>query len=298
MQAEGPSGTALHAAAARAAHLIVDGEPVVFRDPQAYAVLGERAEELVGLHRTMGDHPVAAGLRAAVVTRSRYTEDRLADAVRRGVRQYVILGAGLDTYACRSATGPVEVFEVDHPATQRWKREAMESAGLPAPPRLTYVPADLEDSRVVDRLAAHGFDLTRPAFVSWLGVTAYLTRAAVARTLAGLGRLAPGSEIVVDHLLPEALRGPRARAYAETLMPLVAEHGEPWLTFLSPAEAADLLEEHGFEVIEQVPERDAVDPAFWARSDALASGEISVLTRARPPGRPSGAAGRDASPRR
>ncbi|MEU6407565.1 SAM-dependent methyltransferase [Microbispora sp. NPDC046933] len=283
MKTEGLSGTALHTAAARAAHLIVDGEPVVFRDPFAYALLGECAEDYVGLHREMADHLVLAGLRAAVVTRSRYTEDRLAGAVRRGVRQYVILGAGLDTYACRSASGPVEVFEVDHPGTQRWKREAMARAGLPEPPRLTYVPLDMETGGEcpVDRLAAHGFALAGPAFVSWLGVTAYLTREAVARTLAGLGRLAPGSEIVMDHLLPEALRGPRARAYAETLTPLVADGGEPWLTFLSPEEAADLLEEHGFEVVEQVPEGDAAGPALRARTDALASSEISVITHAR-----------------
>ncbi|MEV7803770.1 SAM-dependent methyltransferase [Microbispora sp. NPDC088329] len=281
MQTEGFSGTALHTAAARAAHLIVDGEPVVFHDPFAYALLGECAEDYVRLHREMADHPVLAGLRAAVVSRSRYTEDRLARAVRRGVRQYVILGAGLDTYACRSS-GPVEVVEVDHPGTQSWKREALARAGLPAPPRLTYVPADMESGQCpVDRLVAHGFDLARPAFVSWLGVTAYLTGEAVARTLAGLGRLAPGSEIVVDHVLPEALRGPRARAYAEALMPLVAGGGEPWLTFLSPREAADLLEEHGFEVIEQVPERDAAGPALRERTDALASSEISVITHAR-----------------
>ncbi|MEU8173047.1 class I SAM-dependent methyltransferase [Microbispora hainanensis] len=294
MQTEGPSRTALHAAAARAAHLIVDGEPVVFRDPFAYPLLGECAEQYVGLHREAAGHPVLAALRAAVVTRSRYTEDRLAAAVRQGVRQYVILGAGLDTYACRSAAsgrdGPVKVFEVDHPDTQCWKREALARAGIPVPPLLTYVPADMEAGECpVDRLVAHGLDLARPAFASWLGVTVYLTREAVARTLAGLGRLAPGSEIVMDHLLPEALRGPRARAYAETLMPLVAEGGEPWLTFLSPREAADLLEEHGFEVveqvveqvIEQVAERDAAGAALRERTDALAGSGISVITHAR-----------------
>ncbi|MEU6425770.1 SAM-dependent methyltransferase [Microbispora sp. NPDC046973] len=282
MQTEGPSRTALHAAAARAAHLIVDGEPVVFRDPLAYALLGECAEDYVRPHREAAGHPVLAGLRAAVVTRGRYTEDRLAGAVRRGVRQYVILGAGLDTYACRSAPGPVEVFEVDHPGTQRWKREAMARAGIAAPPRLTYVPADMEAGQCpVDRLVAHGFDLARPAFASWLGVTVYLTREAVARTLAGLGRLAPGSEIVMDHLLPESLRGPRATAYAETLMPLVAEGGEPWLTFLGPREAADLLEEHGFEVVEQAPEGEAAGPALRERADALAVSGISVITHAR-----------------
>src|SRR4051794_24645362 len=118
-----PSRTALTAAAARAAHLIVDSPPLIFADTVAYELLGEQAEEFIGYHRTRGEHPILSAVRATATVRSRYTEDRLAEAVARGVTQYVILGAGLDSYAYRSdPAGPVRVFEVDHPATQRWKR--------------------------------------------------------------------------------------------------------------------------------------------------------------------------------
>lgn len=114
-----PSQTALTAAAARAAHLVVDREPLIFRDTVARALLGDRAEELIGYHREHGDHLILSSARTMTVTRSRYTEDRLADAVRRGVAQYVVLGAGLDTFAYRSPHAErLRVFEVDHPATQ------------------------------------------------------------------------------------------------------------------------------------------------------------------------------------
>ena len=118
-----PSLTALTAAAARAAHLIVDNEPVIFADTLAQAMLGERAEELISYHLAHGTHPVLASARAQVTCRSRYAEDRLADAIGRGIGQYVLLGAGLDSFAYRSPlAGRVRVFEVDHPATQEYKR--------------------------------------------------------------------------------------------------------------------------------------------------------------------------------
>jgi methyltransferase (TIGR00027 family) len=124
-----PSQTALTAAAARAAHLVVDGSPKIFTDSLAAALLLDRADELLAYHRTHGGHPVLSGARTQVVTRSRYTEDRLAESVQRGAGQYVILGAGLDSFAYRSALAArVRVFEVDHPATQAWKRWAVSRA--------------------------------------------------------------------------------------------------------------------------------------------------------------------------
>src|SRR5215472_15941963 len=114
------------AAAARAAHLVVDEPPFIFADTCAAAVLGQRAEELVGYHLNHGSHPILAAARSQVVCRSRHTEDRLAAAVATGVSQYVILGAGLDTFGYRSQlAADVRVFEVDHPATQGWKRSAL-----------------------------------------------------------------------------------------------------------------------------------------------------------------------------
>ncbi len=136
------SQTALTAAAARAAHLIVDAPPHIFADTLAEPLLGDLAGELLGYHRASGGHPVLVGARTQVTCRARYTEDRLAEAVDRGVRQYVILGAGLDTYAYRSPTGEVRVYEVDHPATQRWKLERLATAGIAEPPNVRYLPLD------------------------------------------------------------------------------------------------------------------------------------------------------------
>jgi O-methyltransferase involved in polyketide biosynthesis len=121
-----PSQTALAAAAARAAHLVVDQEPLIFRDPVAADLIGEPGAEMVGYHRRSGDHIVLAGTRAQVSVRSRYTEQRLAELADRGLTQYVILGAGLDSFAYRSPlAGRLRVFEVDHPASQRWKRDLL-----------------------------------------------------------------------------------------------------------------------------------------------------------------------------
>ncbi|GAA0382497.1 SAM-dependent methyltransferase [Microbispora corallina] len=277
-----PSQTAMTAAAARAAHLIVDDEPLIFRDTLAYRLLGDLAETLVGYHRAKGTHPVLVGARAAVVTRSRYTEDLLEEG---GFAQYVILGAGLDTFAYRSPlAGRVRVFEVDHPSSQRWKRGLLEAAGVPVPPSLAFVPVDLEAGSPLDALVAGGFDPAVPALVGWLGVTMYLTREAIGRTLDTVAGLAPGTEIVLDYMLPEGLRDAAGQAYVEAVAPVAAERGEPWLTFLSPEEMSSLLREHGLEVVRHSGQRDSVDPALWDRSDALRPSHLSVHARARVPG--------------
>lgn len=265
------------AAAARAAHLIVDAEPLIFRDTLAFALLGERAEELVAYHRLHGTHPVLAGARTAVVTRSRFTEDRLAAG---GLTQYVILGAGLDSYAHRSPSPHIRVFEVDHPATQEWKKARLAEAGVPHPPTLSYVPVDLEAESFADRLVAQGFDPAVPAFVSWLGVTMYLTREAIGQTLKAVSGFAAGSEIVVDHMLPAELRDAAGQAYVDAVMPTAAEQGEPWLSFLAPPDMAALLREHGLEVVEHVRQRETVDAALWNRADPLRPSDLSILTRA------------------
>jgi methyltransferase (TIGR00027 family) len=202
-----PSQTALTAAAARAAHLIVDDPPVIFADTLAMILLADKAETFVGYHRAHGEHPVLSSARAQVACRSRYTEERLAAAVESGITQYVLLGAGLDTFAYRSAlAGRVRVFEVDHPATQRWKRDQLAAAAIDLPACLTFVPVDLEHGLLRSELVRAGFDPASPAFVSWLGVTMYLTESAIAGTLGEIGGLAPGTQIVADYMLPATLR--------------------------------------------------------------------------------------------
>lgn len=279
------SRTAFTAAAARAAHLLVDTEPYIFSDTFAARLLGGRAEELLAYHRLHGTHPILAGARAEAVCRSRFAEARLMRG-NSGIDQYVILGAGLDSFAYRTTARRFRVFEVDHPATQSAKRELLAAAGVAEPASVTFVPVDFEAEPLRERLVQSGLDPFRPVFVSWLGVTMYLTRTAIAAALRELGGFAPGSEIVADHLLPAELRDAAGNAYAEAVGPVVAEQGEPWHTFLSPAALAELLRDAGFDVVEQAGQRESVDARWWRRTDALRPAALSALTHARIPGRP------------
>jgi methyltransferase (TIGR00027 family) len=270
-----PSFTALTAAAARAAHLIVDDEPRIFADTLAAALLGERAEELISFHKLHGTHPVLAGARVQATCRSRYTEDALGRA---GVTQYVVLGAGLDSFAYRAGPGGrVRVFEVDHPATQDWKRRALASARIPAPDGLTFVEADLTADSLAGRLDAAGFDAAAPALVSWLGVTMYLTPAAVAQTMAAAGGLAPGSELIADYMLPEQMRDEAGAVYGTLVAQASAERGEPWLSYFTPAQMTDLGREAGFAQVRNVRQRDTVPGELWARPDSLCPADLAVL---------------------
>lgn len=257
-----PSQTAVTAAAARAAHLIVDQAPAIFEDRLAAAMLGEHAEEFISYHRH-GEHPVLSAARAQVTCRSRYTENRLADAVTRGTTQYVILGAGLDSFAYRSAlAGAIRVFEVNHPATQDCKRVRLSAAGIPVPGTAVFVPADFEHGSLVGRLRAAGFDPGRPA---------------IGQTLAEIGGLAAGTELITDYMLPPGLRDAAGDSYAGLVGPAVAQRGEPWLTCLAPDEMSALLASRGFGMARHVSQRDSVSAALWDRSDTLHPISLSML---------------------
>jgi methyltransferase (TIGR00027 family) len=273
-----PSWTALTAAAARAAHLIVDGSPVIFADTLAPALLGGSAEELIGYHRLHGTHPVLAGARTQVTCRGRYAEDALARAVGRGLAQYVILGAGADTFAYRSdLAGGVRVFEVDHPATQRWKRRALAAANIQKPANLTFVPADLTTDSLADCLGRAGCDLSVPVLVGWLGVTMYLTREAIGTTLAVIGGFARGSELIADYMLPADMRDEEGDMFATLVGRSSAERGEPWLSSFAPEEMTDLARGHGFATVLNVRQRDAIPAALWDRADSLRPTDLAVL---------------------
>jgi O-methyltransferase involved in polyketide biosynthesis len=292
-----PSLTALTAAAARAAHLIVDNEPVIFADTLAQAMLGERAEELLSYHWAHGAHPVLAGARAEVTCRSRYAEDRLADAIGRGIGQYVLLGAGLDSFADRSPLADrVRVFEVDHPATQAYKRRVRGVAGGDGGTAggdggtaggdggtaggVRFVAVDFGRDSLGEALGRAGFDAGKPALVSWLGVTMYLDESAVEATVAVLGGFAPGSEVVVDYMLPAGLRDAAGQMYVELVGQAAAEWGEPWRSVFAPGAMAALLARHGFGPARDVGQRDMIPGAAWDRSDALRPAELSRIAHA------------------
>jgi methyltransferase (TIGR00027 family) len=277
-----PSMTALTAAAARAAHLVVDTEPLIFADSLAATLLGDQSGPLLGYHRAHGSHDVLAVARTTVVTRSRFTEERVAAAARRGTDQYLILGAGLDSFAWRSPLAArVRVIEADHPATQRWKQARLAESGLPTRGEIGYAGIDLEAGGLDAALATAGFDHGRPALISWLGVIMYLTLDALSATLATLSRCAAGTELVAEYFVPDDLRDDLGRSYAQLVAPFAAGQGEPWRTCLRPEEMAGLLAGHGFAVVANVPQKDTVPARLWDRADALRPAGLNWLVHAR-----------------
>lgn len=243
MQPGQPSFTALRAAAHRAQHQDLEGG-AIFADPLAGRILGQAPEAVFG---QAGDAASRRGMRLLIAARSRIAEDALAAAYARGVRQYVLLGAGLDTFACRNPHPDLTVFEVDHPTTQAWKRERLEVAGLE--PRVTFAPTDFERETVAEGLARAGFDAGAPAVFAWLGVVPYLGREAVLATLAFVAGV-PGAEVVFDHGEPRSAYPPDQQAAAEARMAAMRRMGEPWITFFTPAEIAAELAALGFSEVE------------------------------------------------
>jgi methyltransferase (TIGR00027 family) len=273
-----PSETAITTAAGRAAHLLVDHEPWVFEDTVARQLLGPSGEAFLDYHLRIGEHPALVGTRTQATTRCRYTEDVLAAAAAAGLDQYVLLGAGLDTFAYRS-TLHMRVFEVDHPASQAWKRSRLAEASVVEPPDAVYVPVDFERDDLSERLAAAGFDRSRPAVIGWLGVTFYLTRAAIRDTLRVLGTFAEGSEVVIEYLLPEELRDAGGQEYGRMAAEISARRGEPWITFVSPDEMTALLWDAGFTAVEHVGYHDL--PYLYDRADRLHPTKLSMFAHAR-----------------
>jgi methyltransferase (TIGR00027 family) len=281
MDAGQPSRTALATAAARAAHRLVDRDPLIFDDGLAGVLLGDLADALIAVHRHEESAEVLASMRVAMTARSRYTEDRLAEAIHGGVGQFVLLGAGLDSFAYRSSFGrPLLVFEVDHPATQAWKRARLASVPIPVPEQVRFVAVDFNVDPLSDRLLDAGFDRSRPAFVSWLGVTQYLTEDAIGVTLEEIGGLCAGTELLMEYVVPVELRDGPGRALADYFMPRAAACGEPWLTFLTPADVAGLLAARHMEVLEDVGRSDQIDHWLWKRSDRLRSHQLGRISRA------------------
>jgi methyltransferase (TIGR00027 family) len=245
-----PSRTAFRAAAHRAAHQLIEGGRV-FADPLAVPVLGKAPDEVFGAEL---ERPATRSMRLFIAARSRFAEESLADAVVRGVRQYVVLGAGLDTFAHRNPFGEVglRVFEVDHPATQTWKRERLAAARLATPASLTFAPVDFERQTLAEGLASAGFDLKAPTYFSWLGVTVYLTRAAVAETLAFIAARPAGSEVVFDYGEPVSSYPPEQQPFQAARLARMAAMGEPWLTRFTPGEIEAELRALGFDTLEDL----------------------------------------------
>jgi len=263
-----PSLTAQRAAIYRAAHQLVDIPPV-FGDPLALRIVGAHAESELRAGREPRAAPQAASLRAFIAARSRYAEDRFADAFDHGLRQYVVLGAGLDTFAYRGRFEHVRVFEVDHPATQGWKRQRLGETAIAIPESVVYAPVDFEQETVREGLARAGFDFARPAFFAWLGVTPYLTRNAIMATLGTIAMATrPGSEIVFDFATPQGEQD-RGRTWRLTLAARLGSIGEPLNSSLAPTELEADVGALGFSGSE-VADSDALNALYFdGRTDGL-----------------------------
>ena len=252
----------------RAAHQLYDARPLVFDDPVAVPILGTAYADELRRTPQRPDRPWSIGLRAFMVARSRYAEDNLARAVANGVTQYVLLGAGLDTFAHRNPHPGLHVFEVDHPATQQWKRELLDAGSLPEPDHHTYVPVDFERQTLASQLAAAGFDSSIPTFFSWLGVVPYLTLAAFRSTISFIAAQPHGTGVAFDYAQPREALPPFERLALDSLAARVKQAGEPFQLFFTPAEAAAELA--AFRAIEDLGTPELNARYFTGRTDGLA----------------------------
>ncbi|MCR9095226.1 MAG: class I SAM-dependent methyltransferase [bacterium] len=262
-----PSDTALQVAAAREAHRRFDAGPPILDDVHAASLLDEAGLALV---ETYGDEApwILLENRLFLPLRARLVEDRLAEAYARGVRQYVILGAGLDSYAWRQPEdqGELRIYEVDHPATQQWKADRLTGLGWPTPANTRMVACDFEATSASEALSATDFDPAQPTVVSWMGVIYYLERETAADAMADLAKiLAPGSELVFDVMLPWEAMPERYQAIREQMVAWLKGAGEPQKNRYRPPELVDASSAAGFD------ETAVIDvPSLYAR---YASGE-------------------------
>jgi methyltransferase (TIGR00027 family) len=271
MKPKEPSRTALMIARQRAAHQVLD-HGAILDDPFAMKILGEDEKDVL---QFANGHPLGSIGRLITAARSRIAEDALARAVERGVRQIVILGAGLDTFALRNPHGArqIRIYEVDHPATQEWKRQRLAEAQIALPPWLNFVPGDFERDDVGEKLAAAGFQQNSPAFFTWLGVVPYLTEDAIGRTLDYMSSIR-NSEVVFDYMEPEA--------FSEELRQLENERTEQLkkmdersLSRFEPGGMAAILRSHGFCTIEDLDFQE-IASRFGRAVQGLAPGQLGV----------------------
>lgn len=266
--ADGPEHTAERVALWRAMHLQVDAPPYVLEDEVGLRIAAPRG----GWRDRPDMHPEGTStFRAGVVARARFVEDLVAERAGQGVEQYVLLGAGLDTFAQRrpDVAAGLQVFEVDRPEPQAWKRRRLTELGYGVPEWLRLVPVDFETESWWERLLSSGFDPGRPAVVASTGVSMYLTREANAATLRRLATLAPGSTVIMTFQLPLDLLDPGDRPGRQYAEDGARNSGTPFITFFAPPDIRSLARESGFAEAGHVSARDLNKRYFDARTDGL-----------------------------
>ena len=246
-----PSRTAMGTAALRAAHQVLE-HGLIFADPLALRILGSDAEDII--RQAKKDPSAKRRLRLFIAARARFAEDVLNGAAANGASQLVVLGAGLDTTAYRTHLGDrLRIFEVDHPATQAWKRERLRETEIPLPQSLTFAPIDFERETLGEGLAAAGFDASRRTVFTWLGVVPYLTEQAVFSTMGFIGGLQGGALVVFDYTNPPgSIAGHDARAAHRALAARVAAAGEVFKTYFETDALHHRLKALGFCTIDDL----------------------------------------------
>jgi methyltransferase (TIGR00027 family) len=267
-QAAEPDNTAVRVALWRALHVAIDPPPHVFEDEIGLKL----AAPDDGWRERPDMSPFTRPFRASILARARFVEDLVAERAAHGVGQYVILGAGLDTFAQRrpELASHMFVFEIDPPGPQAWKRKRLVELGLGIPPFLRLVPVDFEAGDAWwERLAASGFDSTRPATVASTGVSMYLTKEAIATTLRQVAALAPGSTLVMSFMLPIELTDPEIRPGLERAIAGARASGTPFISFFTPEEMLKLARDCGFKEAQHVSATSLAERYFASRTDGL-----------------------------
>jgi methyltransferase (TIGR00027 family) len=272
-----PDSTAVRVALWRALHVQVDPPPHVLEDEIGLKLVapddGWRSRPDMNPHFTRF-------FRASIVARARFIEDLVAEQAARGVRQYVILGAGLDSFAQRrpEIASRLIVFEVDQPGPQAWKRQRLIELGFGIPEWLRLAPVDFEaGGSWWERLKDAGFDAGKPAVVASTGVSMYLTKDAIAATLRQVATLAPGSTLAMSFLLPFELAEPEERPAVETAEKGVRASGTPFISFFTPPEMLAMAREAGFRDVQHVSTASLAQRYFAGRTDGLRPGSESLL---------------------
>lgn len=283
MALQGPSATALSCARSRALHLRLDNPPWIYQD--------EVAADLVQLDRQIADGydlEAAQGIfskaaRIMFALRERFCEDTLADAVEQGATQYVVLGAGLNSFAYSGSnlSRRVHVFEVDHPATQTWKRERLHELGIYPDGHVSYIAIDFETETIGEKLLQHGFDPRVPAVFAWTGVTQYLSDETIDQTLKQIvSTSSSGSVLSVQITLKRDLLDQENKKALDYFAGFAAERGETWMNAHDPVDFSAHLARSGFKDVGILSQREATSRYFANRDDGLVAPGYSVMIKA------------------
>ncbi len=273
METQQCSRTAIITAAMRASHMILDASPHVLEDHFALQFAGFKTDkDLIDFFS--GFKPMGfEENRAYFSMRHRFAEDELSKAIKsKNINQYVILGAGLDSFAYRNSTiySDLKIFEVDHPDSQQGKKERLSSLQIKIPPNVQYVPVDFEQTLLSSALSASGVSFQNPVFISWLGVTLYLSSDSVFSLLSDLSdHLSAGSIIVFDYILPDSLLNKPDKELTDYYSRRAAEVGEPWLSRFDPMEIEKELANIGYSTCKQFTKSMAIERYFKNRTDNL-----------------------------